>query len=349
MQKLLMEQGFHGTKRKRESMQTASDEPQDFGNKEPKIEQLLVDIDNHAEQRKLFYLLAQPSELIRYLHMQDIRGKDKVFQEALKKAHQFPFNGNKPMTPEQLLNKLWPYSMLASTMTPLMVVLKVAQDNVSEERLRWLLKIAAVFITFGADPSIRDDTGETALHWAARIGDLGLMYKLLNNLRGNNNADALDNSGQDHNYPYTPLTLALRKQHAQVARLLMSRGAKTTLAYHQLQSLKDILDHNLRQKMLKPLTGPDNTQLNNNNVDSVLLSDSSDSEDEIWSYPLNKEVHLNVSGMMHSSQSPLVYSNHGDQKFEEEPEIPPIRVTLLYDYEEADNALELLERLQNSK
>ena len=80
-----------------------------------------------------------------------------------------------------------------------------------------VLTIVFPFKGLGADPNRRVDEGETALHFAAGNGRIGVVLILL---EAGAKTDPVASDGA------TPLLLAAKNEHAEVVALLLSRGAR---------------------------------------------------------------------------------------------------------------------------
>lgn len=90
---------------------------------------------------------------------------------------------------------------------------------------RGLIKNVRILLQAGADPNAATNTGETSLHFAVK-GSHRRLIDLLIAARAKLNAEAA---------LATPLTYAIRGRHMDIARLLLSRGARAT--HHDLRAL----------------------------------------------------------------------------------------------------------------
>jgi ankyrin repeat protein len=101
--------------------------------------------------------------------------------------------------------------------TPLIWAAQAPEDEDADPRhAEWALRDARTLIAAGAEIDITDDTGRTALHYAAEAGSEEMVALLL--LAG---ADVARVDGQGD----TPLHLAVGKGHDPAARALLEAGA----------------------------------------------------------------------------------------------------------------------------
>ncbi|KAL5702068.1 hypothetical protein ACHQM5_027332 [Ranunculus cassubicifolius] len=111
------------------------------------------------------------------------------------------------------------------------------------------LSIAFYLLKRGADPGIVDETGHTALHYAAEIGDMSLLRLLLS--RGGT-VDAISSKG-------TPLEKAALSGKHEAVELLLQHRANPNLTYRDVCSplLASILANSMRCMQLLLKAGAD--------------------------------------------------------------------------------------------
>jgi ankyrin repeat protein len=86
----------------------------------------------------------------------------------------------------------------------------------------------------GVDPDVTDETGATALHHAAGVGDLDSITALI--------AGGADLDLRDHQHNSSPVLWAREEGHPEAVRLLLDRGARLNAPDAAKLGLTGILD-----------------------------------------------------------------------------------------------------------
>lgn len=83
------------------------------------------------------------------------------------------------------------YEAISQHQTPLHLALRPAAANIPPAARR---ELVALLLGFGADPNVRDAKGDTALHYACRLGDPWAVWALL--AQGGADPDARNGQGE---------------------------------------------------------------------------------------------------------------------------------------------------------